>query len=97
MLNFQRSVHEESTGIRLFGRWKNWLRTCRCGDIPNLECEVHLVQRLCREYTEIIDMEWYKIAQWYVSPPQHPHPGGRDDVGDLYRQFPYKLEDLDDK
>ncbi len=68
------SVHED---------WQEFVASCRCPeeDHPRADCRVHALVTACERYCQLIDAEWYKIADWY-----HPHTRPRRPIAgaDLY-------------
>lgn len=62
------------------------MAACQCEDDehPVADCRVHALIKACQSYCELVDAEWYKIADWY-------HPGSKPrkpiDGAQLYEQF----------
>jgi hypothetical protein len=64
-----RQLDEDDTGRLILTLWQAWLEACRCDDqAPSEDCEVHIVMRHCRRYSEIIDAEWNRIVEWFTGP-----------------------------
>lgn len=61
-----------SAGSQLHQKWQAYVAACGCPDPqqPQDGCQVHATIAACRDYCELIDAEWLKIADWY-------HPGSR--------------------
>jgi len=64
------SVHQE---------WQEFAATCRCenDEHPADDCRVHALIRACQRYCQLVDEEWYKIADWYHegTKPRRPLTG----------------------
>jgi hypothetical protein len=64
------SVHQE---------WQEFAASCRCEDNehPKDDCRVHALIRACERYCQLVDEEWYKIADWYHegTKPRRPISG----------------------
>jgi hypothetical protein len=64
------SVHQE---------WQDFAATCQCEDDehPRDDCRVHAMIRASQRYCELVDAEWYKIADWYHpdAKPRRPITG----------------------
>jgi hypothetical protein len=68
------SVHQE---------WQEFAASCQCqnDEHPADNCRVHALIQACQRYCELVDEEWYKIADWYHpdTKPRRPITGA-----DLY-------------
>jgi hypothetical protein len=64
------SVHQE---------WQEFAVSCDCedDDHPKEDCRVHALIKACQRYCELVDAEWYKIADWYHpdTKPRRPIAG----------------------
>ena len=64
------SVHQE---------WQEFAASCQCQDDehPREDCRVHALIRACERYCQLVDGEWYKIADWYHpdTKPRRPISG----------------------
>lgn len=57
-----------SMGTRIHQKWQATGRDCECEDIENgdgPECQLHGMIRACKDYMDLIDNDWMKIADWY--------------------------------
>jgi len=64
------SVHQE---------WQEFAAACACEDDehPSEDCRVHALIKACERYCQLVDEEWYKIADWYKpgTKPRRPVDG----------------------
>jgi hypothetical protein len=54
-------------GQRIHAEWQEYVAGCMCPSIdgPVEGCQPHAAIAACKEYCELIDSEWLKIADWY--------------------------------
>jgi hypothetical protein len=88
-LSFVQLLRNTVIGPSVHQEWQAFAASCHCenDDHPNSECRVHAMIKACQRYCELVDQEWYKIADWYHpnSKPRRPVSGA-----DLYDKL---LED----
>lgn len=69
-LSFVELLRAMPIGPGVHQEWQELAASCHCEDDkqPHDDCRVHAIVRACERYCQLIDEEWYKIADWY-------HPG----------------------
>ena len=64
------SVHQE---------WQEFVAACQCenDEHPHEDCRVHAMIQASQRYCQLVDEEWYKIADWYHpdTKPRRPITG----------------------
>lgn len=53
---------------RLFGVWRRWLLSCKCGGAQERGCSVHLFLGWCASYRSEVEQEWTALAGGFQSP-----------------------------
>jgi hypothetical protein len=69
-LSFVELLRAMPIGPGIHQEWQQFAASCHCQDDqhPRDDCRVHPLVKACERYCQLIDEEWYKIADWY-------HPG----------------------
>lgn len=66
---FNRKLDEDDAGRAILTRWRAWLEACQCDpQVPQENCELHIVMRHSSRYQQIIDAEWNRIVEWFTGP-----------------------------
>jgi hypothetical protein len=66
---FNRKLDEDDAGRAILTRWRAWLEACQCDpQVPQENCELHIVMRHSHRYQEIVDAEWNRIVEWFTGP-----------------------------
>lgn len=75
---FTASLEASDEGDELAQNWADWVEQCDCEDLdaPRPQCPVHQVISACEKYTQIVDEDWQRLADWYRSPTKSIH--GKD-------------------
>lgn len=70
--HFKHLLLSTSFGQARHAEWQEYVASCVCpsNDEPQPGCQVHLTIQACDDYCQIIDEDWYRIADWY-------HPGAK--------------------
>jgi len=64
--HFKHLLLSTAEGSFIHKQWQEHVASCRCKpDEPEPGCQVHNTIAACKEYCELIDGEWLKIADWY--------------------------------
>ena len=94
---FTTALQHAPLGRLLIGRVSRWLDSCRCGPDPAPgRCEIHELPADCQQFLELIDRDWYRIADWYHLPPDHF--GSEHDLrGQLLQRYESDLKQLGDE
>ncbi|HEX3957275.1 MAG TPA: hypothetical protein VHZ03_11665 [Trebonia sp.] len=78
-LSFVELLRAMPIGPSVHAEWQEFAASCQCEDDehPRDECRVHAIVKACQRYCQLIDEEWYKIADWYHpdTKPQRPIDG----------------------
>jgi hypothetical protein len=78
-LSFMELLRAMPIGPSVHQEWQQFAATCRCEDDehPRDECRVHSIIKACERYCQLVDDEWYKIADWYHpdTKPRRPITG----------------------
>ena len=92
---FTAGLTTEPVGRTLLARLDRWLGRCACGSGPDSEhCEVHELLADADTFIQLIDRNWYRIADWYRLAPARL--GSQGDLrGDLGRRYEADLHQLD--
>jgi hypothetical protein len=74
--HFKQLLLNTSAGSAIHDEWQDYIASCHCPtlDEPKPDCQPHTVIAASKEYCDLIDNEWLKIADWY-------HPGERPSRG----------------
>jgi hypothetical protein len=66
-LSFIELLRAMPIGPSVHAEWQEFAASCECEDDeqPRRDCRVHAVINACQIYCELVDGEWYKIADWY--------------------------------
>jgi hypothetical protein len=79
-VTFERHLRSGNLYYRFHRRLKRWVERCDCNPRrPKRACEPHQVIRATRQFTILVDQEWYRLAKWYELPPDTVS-AERDDV-----------------
>jgi hypothetical protein len=91
-------ILRRTTGESVLNDWQEYVASCQCevdqtGELLPTEpatnddtepaCQVHATIAACKNYCELIDADWVKIADWY-RPGSQPAGGVRQ--GELYEE-----------
>jgi hypothetical protein len=72
--HFRHLLLSTAEGSFIHKQWQVYVASCHCHlDEPEPCCQVHQTIAACKEYCELVDGEWLKIADWYhpVERPRH--------------------------
>lgn len=75
--HFVQLLTSTATGARILEKWQEMGRNCQCTDVTDGDdpsCHVHNTIRACHDYTDLIEADWLRIADWY-------RPGSRPQRG----------------
>lgn len=82
-LSFVQLLRSMPIGPSVHQEWQDFAASCQCedDDHPSDDCRVHALIKACDRYCQLVDGEWYKIADWYHpdTKPRRPIAGA-----DLY-------------
>jgi hypothetical protein len=79
-VTFERHLRAGKLYQRFHRRLQRWVERCDCNPRrPKRACEPHQVIRAIRQFTVLVDREWYRFAKWYELPPRTVS-AERDDV-----------------
>jgi hypothetical protein len=85
-LSFVELLRAMPIGASVHQEWQDFAASCHCEDDehPQDDCRVHTMIRACGRYCQLVDEEWYKIADWYHdgAKPRRPVNGA-----DLYEKL----------
>lgn len=94
LIAFVELLKRSPEGQRLLSLWVDWIGACRCSvKAPDDGCEVHQVIAQCRIFTDEVDRDWTKIADWYRDPEVRDLRGIQ--AVDLHDQFRVKRKGSD--
>jgi hypothetical protein len=78
-LSFVQLLRAMPIGPSVHQEWQEFAASCDCedDDHPKDDCRVHALIKSCERYCELVDAEWYKIADWYHpdTKPRRPITG----------------------
>jgi hypothetical protein len=65
--HFAQMLRATSIGSQTLQEWQQHVAGCDCAAVEQGEegCQVHATIRACRDYCDLIDQDWLKIADWY--------------------------------
>jgi hypothetical protein len=67
---FLAAVEKREPKLGLIQTWIDRLNSCAC-DLANPDpgCRVHCLFTACQLYCDLLDSDWYALADWYREPP----------------------------
>lgn len=70
MAVFQQATHRDPALCRIAVAWASWIGSCECPapDQPAEGCAVHESLRWTAAFTEALDVQWDRLADWYTLP-----------------------------
>lgn len=65
--HFAQMLKATNIGSVTLLEWQEYVASCQCADLERGDagCQVHATIRACRDYCDLIDADWLKIADWY--------------------------------